>query len=329
MTISAGSYSIGSGAQNYATLAAAIADIASSTLTGNLTFTYETAVTETAQADLQIDLAGYTLRITSNSDPEGRFGNGNLISLNYATASTGWLLHRPTGSGTVQIDHLDVKQITNSASGARMFRDFGATASNTLIMFDNVFDGDSKVLNGYGWEFADADSTKEIYSNRVRGMNISLMISSANQAGSFDNNTWLGTIYCVWFNGAQITSGGGFINNCCYGGTSYNGTHTSTVGKNNAGDDTTGANATWSSGSGNVVSITSGDFQDTSTVGAATYFLPAITGALDGTNTTPTASFSELANGKAVDCIGAMGLGSAVNQKPEYYYRANKKRRSY
>jgi hypothetical protein len=62
MAISSGSYTVGSGG-NYATFNAAFADIAA-TLTGNLTLTLISDVTETAGITYVGNLNGYTLKLT-------------------------------------------------------------------------------------------------------------------------------------------------------------------------------------------------------------------------------------------------------------------------
>lgn len=81
MAVTAGNYTVGSGG-DYSNWAAAIAD--TDGLTGNLTFTQISDVTDNTAFTINIALNGYTLKLTSNKRHYGNFSGGwkTTLSMN-------------------------------------------------------------------------------------------------------------------------------------------------------------------------------------------------------------------------------------------------------
>jgi hypothetical protein len=91
MAVTAGSYTVGSGG-NYATWYAALSDMYNQTLTGDLTFTQISDVTETqARGSMSPNLGGFRFTITSNSPHYGDITRGWKTTLNYNSSSAYWL----------------------------------------------------------------------------------------------------------------------------------------------------------------------------------------------------------------------------------------------
>lgn len=90
-SIAGGNCTVGSGgaAPNYLTWALFGSDIA--TLTSNLTATQVANTAETAQCAINVALAGFTLTLTSNTNPLGNFGAGWLTTTPSIGNNVAWL----------------------------------------------------------------------------------------------------------------------------------------------------------------------------------------------------------------------------------------------
>lgn len=131
-TISSGSWTVGA-AQQYATWYALGADIVGTTLTGNLTGTQQTAITETVGAFARnYILGGFTLLLTSSVNPKGNFGAGWLISFNHALSGFG-VITTSGAAGTIAMSNLNMKRV--AAVGSSVCEIYFGTAfsAGTLV----------------------------------------------------------------------------------------------------------------------------------------------------------------------------------------------------
>lgn len=152
--VASGSYTIGSGAQNYATISAFEADLANP-LTGDITGTLETAITQTAICIFNTSYATYTCRITSDTPTYGDITAGHLVTGNFDDQIFGI-----TGTtGTLQFDSFRFIQTAAQPGGQRRF--IRCNSTKTLIMRDLYIDGNS-ILNHFIY-FLD-NGTANIYN---------------------------------------------------------------------------------------------------------------------------------------------------------------------
>lgn len=132
--ISSGNYTIGS-AQDYATIAAFVADIIA--LTGNLTGDIRTVITETGQSNFTADIGAYNFRLYDSDDH-----NGNILSAKRITSTyTDHLIriNLPAGStGEFKIDGFEIYStaLTGNVNIAQIHIQVGLNAS---IIIDNMF----------------------------------------------------------------------------------------------------------------------------------------------------------------------------------------------
>lgn len=244
--VTSGSYTVGSGG-DYATWNAAIADIGN--LTGNLTFTQISDVTETSASLLTETLGGFTLRFTSNT---GHKGDPNKGWVTTWTIDNHMIDFQPSGGGTIEVDSLVVVASANKTAGVFAFVFNANTVTSTGNFHDNIIDGASKT-NTRGFAVNDADWTLNAWNNVVTDCDIGYWSITASTY-TIENNTILNSAST----GFSLSSNAGtYTNNVSVGAGSNDFFNmTAATGNNNASSDTTAQNSNWTSGTNNVVSVT-------------------------------------------------------------------------
>jgi hypothetical protein len=175
-SISAGSYTLGT-AKDYTTIALFFADIAA-TLTGALTGTIQTALTETAITSLAIALAGYGFTLTSDTEHYGDFTAGNLISLNqgHDVVDGNLILINCTSASpgaTLNLSKLNIKLTGAMRGWGNTLVDVSDTANITRNWNDILINANTKQYSNF----------VIVYSSPFRGFNL-VGVNSAN-AGLF------------------------------------------------------------------------------------------------------------------------------------------------
>jgi len=164
--ITSGSFTVGSGGQDYATWKLALGDI--SNMDGDLTITQETAVAEATGANVfSFDLNNNTFKMTSDTSHNGDPTAGHLITHNWSGAQN-WINfeNSATGGGVIEIEKLTMihGSVAQSAS-SRTFQIF-SIASCTIRIHDVLANGNS----GNSANFivvADVDPTVELWNIEV------------------------------------------------------------------------------------------------------------------------------------------------------------------
>jgi len=256
MAVSSGSYTVGS-SDDYATWALATADIAN--LTGDLTFTQRTAVTDTGGSSLTEDLGGFILKITSNASSKGDPTLGHLISVNHGSDQFNLPM---AGSGTLEISNLKFKRLVSIGAVYEIkIRAWAASTTPVIKIHDILFDGNSKGGRAFyvndnlssNWDF-------RAWNCKGYGAHAYVFLTDVGGTGTikWDNMVAYGAtntgFYCG--NVAILT-----VTNCVAANitTSDFAFIVNAVGKNNASEDATAADANWGTGSGNVTSIVAAD----------------------------------------------------------------------
>jgi hypothetical protein len=162
MAITSGSYTVGSGG-DYATWKAAFDDFYNQTLTGNLTITQISDVTETSTRTITTNLDTFTLTLTSSVPHLGDPTKGWLTTLNYATNLTFAFLSGLAGTGTCEIKNL---KFSVSASLLVLFVHYSGSTATTKIHDNLVVEGN------YVGNFIEINSnaTLVFYNNVVNHM---------------------------------------------------------------------------------------------------------------------------------------------------------------
>lgn len=144
--ISGGSVTVGSGG-TYATWALLITDVIG--LTGHLTATQISAITETGTTALNVAMNGYNITFTSNSHPNGDFGAGWLTTctFNLNAQTVLQFINTSGSSATMTLSHLNFKY-TGTVTGnyGNFIRYTTATTNITNAMNDCLFDANSKEI---------------------------------------------------------------------------------------------------------------------------------------------------------------------------------------
>jgi hypothetical protein len=186
-SVSSGSYTVGT-SLNYATWALALADIAN--LTGDLTFTQQTNITESAAAVMNKNLAGHVLTFTTDQSHLGVQAQGRLKTDNFTTAWA-WDISIGTG-GTLNLSNLNIKRQLASATdcGSLLLR--ASTGNTTATWKDILIDGIAKAT--YGIYFLSANLTVNLFNAIIAncqgtGSQASVFVSAVNAASIFHNIT--------------------------------------------------------------------------------------------------------------------------------------------
>lgn len=247
-TVSSGSYTVGGGV-TYLTWAAAFTDIAN--LTGNLTFTQISAVTETAAHTITENLASNTLNITSTLDHKGNPNSGYIT-----TAINNSFYISPEGPGTVNVSKL---YIVKSGINQLSLLAAAVTTGFTLNIFNNLHDS-KEYAGSWGIFLNDVDIIANIYNNKIWGGRYTggggLLIQALSASSIVENNTIYDCTGGVVNTSQAVTYRNNLILDqyttyACWSGL------TNAIGRNNCSFDTTGDDADFTGGgSGNISSIT-------------------------------------------------------------------------
>jgi len=301
--ITAGDYTIGT-SQNYADLASFDVDI--TTMTGPLTGTVKTAITETTANSFDASQSTYKFRITSDftgNDPTA----GYKITSNVNTIAV--IRWRGDGTGDVEIDHLNI--LHGNIASVPVIYNVGNGAAFNFLIHDNVIDQNNNA--NYGINVNDADATAYVYNNMVCcGSSLAAIITlTANANTVIESNT-------IWTEngGAGITASNlaiDILNNIVIvDGVAFT-TVGSATGNYNIGSDDTGEDGDFSSGTGNQINKTSAVF--VSTVAGATYLaIDSDSDAFEVGGSFTISGHTTYINGvaeKATNDIGAFGFEAA------------------
>ena len=277
MAVSTGSYTVGSGG-DYPTFlgaAGALADIAN--LTGDLTFTQISDITESdAAVAVDENLAGHTLTITSNGNWTLTMGTDVACRFHFEME----------GPGTININDLCIVNTVDSANAKfyivniatactiniyNIKMDLGAASFYAMYLNDNT-----PTVNCWNWAVKGPAA--------VAGNGLGFNVIAGNVANKYEN------ISC---HGCAINAGGqgGTFKNCVAvatnGVTARFANLGAATGTNCASDDATNADGNWSSGSGNQTNITVADEFASTTFADDTFLKVKSGGVCDDGGATP------------------------------------------
>lgn len=241
-----GSFSVGAGG-NYATWKAATDDIGA-TLTGDMTFTQTSTLTETNALSIAKDLAGFTLKFTSTPSPDGLTTGSVLLNWN---ADNDFLTFSGTGSGTIEISNMHLKTVVSQTAGKAFIYVANISVATTFDIHGCLIDGNALGANGV--EIDSGATIMKVYNNHVWDFVNNVNVVDCNRDESKFENI---TSYAA--RGYGIMAVDGQYRNCV----SFNSTSAdfydiaTSSGYSNASSDTTAQNANWASAASNRVSIT-------------------------------------------------------------------------
>lgn len=217
MSISAGTCTIGAGgdAPNYLTWAAFKADLAA-TLTGDLTATQVADTTETDPSAFTTALAGYTLRLTSDTNPLGNFTAGRISTYTSSTAGALKFTCTSASSGAkIILNNLNYKM---GGTGVTVYTFLSNTTNITHQVYDCLVNGGGRRLIGLQanaancvvqvYNYVAANST----SASAAAHTVGLLLSSCHSSSIIEN--------CSFHNFTQTSTGYGvglwnYINSTC------------------------------------------------------------------------------------------------------------------
>ena len=187
--VSSGSYTVGSGG-DYIAMSLAFADTAN--LTGNLTFTQISDITETASASVTEDLGGYTFTVTNNVELKGDLNNRFKLRLLHTT--DGFDI-QCEGPGVFDFGLLNIQSVSNSQLNT-MFRIRSVTTEFTCNIHDNLFDGNSKVYTILNInEATPLINIKNNYFWENKGTFDMVNTPAINSASRIENNVFYNSSY--------------------------------------------------------------------------------------------------------------------------------------
>ncbi len=254
MAVSSGTYTVGT-AGNYATWAAAQADIAA-TLTGNLTFNQisDTVEPGTPSGGL-IDLAGKTITFKSLSPHDGDPTAG-YKAICTSSPSNRWVINMSIGTfaggtGLLRIYDLNIQK--DGTGGGGLYVD---ALGPDVEVHDIIGDGTGSTGTGFSLDTEPfGRSTIEVWNCESEGFGSGFGIVLVNGLMTIEN--------CTASNASTygFNCGGAFaatFRNCvAFGaGNSDFAFNLNATGRNNASEDTSAQDGNWSTGTGNVTSIT-------------------------------------------------------------------------
>lgn len=270
--VTAGNFSVKSGG-DYTNWVSAVADLGN--LTSDLTFTHGGTTTDTAIGIITESLNGNRLRMTSDSPHKGDPNTGHIANINHAGVGFGF---EQEGPGTAELDRVYFKRITTS-SLASIIKLLSTGTEYTLLAHDLLFDLNAGIgrfafhtadptplCHFYNWLIWDADRQSMIFD-----------LNDGNASSIYENLTILNS----GREAVQHNSNGGTFRNIyaqSNGGYSAFGNNGGATGRNCASDDTSADNANWNTGSGNIVSIATSQFESASD--ASSEFAKVIEGTL-------------------------------------------------
>ena len=299
--ITAGSYTVGSGG-DYTTWASAFADVGN--LTGDLTLTRISSTAETVRALVNSkSLNGYKFTCTSDTD---FLGDQTIADVTTFAQTNQGLYIIMSGTGTVIVELLYFKRVTSSTS--ELLRIDLSTAGSTYHVRNNMFNNNDLGTRMYYANSANA--TQNIYNNVFwKNKTVDYPVT-LNGVVNFINNSFTD----LDGQGLNVNNTASVCTNNVMTDVHYPNYNAigSATGNNNAGDDTSNADASWSSGSGNVTSV--GSVFDSTDDTSTDFLRPTVAGALDGANTTsPISGHTTLINGASINAIGAYGILSTLS----------------
>lgn len=257
--VSTGSYTVGT-AGDYATWALAVADMAN--LTGHLTFTQISPVTETATSNATELLGGFTLTYTSDMPHNGDPTGGHLIN-DGTIGATHLFVLGIEGPGAAEIKNLYFKKTANRTDLYSFIVTVGIATAFTSNFHDILMDGAG--YSGSGFYAVDATLAHNVYNCVIWGFSI---VSNFGikfyyaQAGDRVENCTVYNCDIGCYTGNHIMTVENCI--CASNNTDFSHTAVGTIGNNNASEDATAADASWASGSNNQINITvANEFENT------------------------------------------------------------------
>jgi len=201
------------GSGDYGNWAEAMVSCNGQTLTGNLTFTQISNVTETAGTSWAgSNFGGYKLKLTStvhNGDPT----QGYLTTLSFISSANWIYFNAPGGAGSVEISNL---KFTYTTTAIALIKDLNTASASYWIHDILITNG-----NGYGG-LIDSSSAASTVFNNIAAYNISYILVNSSAS---DNVTFINlTIYTCTTGFPNIASGTYNLYNCavfmagtCYG----------------------------------------------------------------------------------------------------------------
>jgi hypothetical protein len=279
LAISSGTHTIGSGAGDdyptYGGAGGAFADLAN--LTAAIELQTNSAITETASAQITEDKGAHTLKITSNSkhlsDPTG----GYIISVNHQNY---FMDLQGEGAGDLEIEHQSIKWIAASAGTNWVFVPNTITDVHTIKLHDLLIDGNG-AKGQSGIRQVDGTPILHLYNFIIWDFSWANIDIDSTHASSIIEN---GFLYNSTQHNCDLSSKNLTVQNVgSYGGgTTDFRNHASATGNNNASSDATAADGNWSSGADNQTSNTVGNDVESTTDTDSSYFDITEGGALDG-----------------------------------------------
>ena len=277
LTVSIGDSTVGSGGK-YATFAAAFTDIDNpGGLTGDLTFTLISHVTETALALMTETFNGNTFTLRSTKPHNGSPIDGWLISWNHDN----FLLHvnPSTDGGNFEAKDLNI------------FSQFDVTALYSALRVDDVdtarihdilIDGNGRD-DAFGLNLDFPTGVFLVWNVVVWDLDRGVFVADVGTASRIENVTAYSCRLGIDVNSENLTLKNNYVTNSTTADFSLVGNAT---GNNNASLDTTAQDANWNSSSGNVTSIVLTDEVVDSVETVAEFFRLKTGGSLDSGGTT-------------------------------------------
>jgi len=257
--VSSGTFTIGSGGgDDYSTISGATADIAN--LTALLEFLLNSNIIDTGTAAITEALGGFTLRFGSNSPHNGDPTSGHVASFDGITHA---FPHGEEGPGISEVRDIQFKRINTTNLNTLLSLTVIAT-SFTALFHDLLFDLNAGV-GRYGFRSLDPTPVCNFYNMLFWDADWYSFLLDANDGNAssiYENITSLNPGRRSF----SITSNPGTFRNT-YGEAGSQGSfHSATVatGRNNSSDDTGSDNANWSTGTGNVPSTPTSEFESVS-----------------------------------------------------------------
>lgn len=160
--VASGSFTVGGGAaDDYPTWSAAFADVAPN-MTGDLTFTQTSSLTETAYAFTDENNNGYTFLATSDNPPYGDPTSGWLTSINW---NQHFININQGGAGDVILEYIHARRVTASVNNVVIFNVGSKTSGAKRICRYLMADGAGYSAKGnWGYRCSDADVVLEFHS---------------------------------------------------------------------------------------------------------------------------------------------------------------------
>ncbi len=267
--ISSGNFTIGTAA-DYATIVLFATDLAN--LTGNLTGTVITDVTETASSLINVNLTSFILKITSDFKIVTSNFNGILFDLTME------------GPGELCIEKLNIVNGFDLTSNIGNFSINNINTSSTIRINDNIMDGANE-FGRYGIFIFDNTPTLYVYNNICYDYQVApVFVIAGSSQNIYENNTLYNNSRGFRFN----NNAGKVQNNSCFDNSVSDFENVgSATGNNNASSDTSADDGNWNSGSNNQISLVAAEEFVSLIDTEDDFLLPIAGGNLNGNGITP------------------------------------------